>query len=92
MNNYEILVLDPDLQKQIDLGSSGLDIMHGQLKTLIHEAEEQLFLAQKAEDKSGDAMDSMERKYWEGQLDALAYCYSLTYALSFGIAERDGNE
>jgi hypothetical protein len=28
-------------------------------------------------------MDSMERKYWEGQLDALAHVYSLTYDISF---------
>jgi len=33
-------------------------------------------------------MDSMERKYWEGQCDALAGLYSLTYDLSFAIAAR----
>ncbi len=35
-----------------------------------------------------DAMESMERKYWEGQCDALAHVYTLTYQLSFAIAER----
>jgi hypothetical protein len=34
-------------------------------------------------------MDSMERRYWEGQVDALAHLYELTYALSFAIEERD---
>lgn len=81
--------LEPYLQKQVDFGVSGLDIMHGHLKTLMYEAEEQLRIAQEAENKSGEAMDSMDRMYWEGQLDALAYVYSLTYQLSFAIEERD---
>jgi hypothetical protein len=83
--------LTDDLQKQVDIGSNGLDIMHGELKWLMKEAEEQLELAQEAENKTGEAMDSMDRKYWEGQLDALSYLYTLTYQLSFAIAERDDN-
>jgi hypothetical protein len=81
--------LPDNLQKLVDLGSSGLDIIHGELKWLMKEAEEQLELAQEAEAKSGEAMDSMDRKYWEGQLDALAHVYGLTYQLSFAIEERD---
>ena len=83
-----ILELEPHLQKQVDAGSTGTDILHGHLKVLMYEAEEQLFLAQKAEDKSGEAMDSMERKYWEGKLDALTDIYQMTYALSFAIDDR----
>ena len=83
--------LTDDLQKQVDIGSNGLDIMHGELKWLMKEAEEQLELAQEAENKTGEAMDSMDRKYWEGQLDALSYLYTLTYQLSFAIAERYDN-
>ena len=82
------ITLDPYLQKQVDLGSSGLDIMHGHLKTLMLEAEKELEEAQRVEDETEEAMDSMERKYWEGQCDALAYLYSLTYELSFAIAAR----
>jgi hypothetical protein len=85
-NNLE---LEPRLMKLVDMGESGLDIMHGELKNLMYEAEEQLFLAQKAEDKSGEAMDSMERKYWEGQCDSLMHMYSLTYALSFAIMDKE---
>ena len=81
--------LDPHLQKQIDLGSSGLDVMHGHLKVLMAEAEDELLVAQEREAETEEAMDSMERRYWEGQVDALAYLYSLTYQLSFAIAERD---
>lgn len=80
--------LDPRIQKQIDLGSSGLDIMHGELKNLMYEAENQLTLAQDAESQSGEAMDSMDRTYWEGQLDALSYLYRLTYDLSFAIMDN----
>ena len=81
--------LEPYLQKQIDLGSSGLDVMHGHLKVLMAEAEDELLVAQEREAETEEAMDSMERRYWEGQVDALAYLYSLTYQLSFAIEERD---
>ena len=81
--------LDPHLQKQVEAGSNGLDIMHGHLKVLLLEAEEQLELAQQAEDESEEAMDSMERRYWEGQVEALAYLYGLTYQLSFAIADQE---
>ena len=77
------------MQKAVDAGSSGLDVMHGELKWLMLEAEEQLELAREAENKTGEAMDSMDRKYWEGQLDALSHAYQLTYALSFAIEERE---
>lgn len=87
-NIYESLELPDHLQKLIDLGESGTDIMHGELKNLMYEAEQQLALAQEEEDRTEEAIDSMERKYWEGQLDALAHVYSLTYALAFALQER----
>lgn len=81
--------LPDNLQKAVDVGISGLDIMHGELKWLMKEAEEQLELAQEAENKTGEAMDSMDRKYWEGQLDALSHLYQLTYSLSFAIMDKE---
>jgi hypothetical protein len=81
--------LPDNLQKAVDAGISGLDIMHGELKWLMKEAEEQLELAQEAENKSGEAMDSMDRKYWEGQLDALSHLYQLTYSISFAIMDKE---
>lgn len=83
------LELQPHLQKQIDAGSSGTDILHGHLKELLYEAEQELEEAQRVEDETEEAMDSMERKYWEGQVDALSYIYSMTYALAFAIKERN---
>ena len=78
------------LQRMVDVGVSGLDIMHGELKNLMLEAEQQYEEAKQIEEDNdySDAMESMERKYWEGQCDALAHVYALTYQLSFAIAER----
>ena len=75
--------LNERLQKLVNLGVPGIDIIHGELKVLMLEAEQELTLAQEREDETEEAMDSMERKYWEGQLDALAHVYSLTYDISF---------
>jgi len=80
--------LESRLQKLVDLGESGTDILHGELKNLMLEAETQYNIAQEAEDKSGEAMDSMDRTYWQGQLDALSWVYGLTYQLSFAISDR----
>jgi hypothetical protein len=83
--------LEPYIQKQVDAGLAGTDILHGALKNMMLDAERQLDLAQEAEDESGEAMDSMERKYWEGVLDSLTDVYSLTYNLSFAINDRRQN-
>ena len=80
--------LTPRLQKLIDLGESGTDILHGELKTLMLDAERELTLAQEEEDRTEEAMDSMERKYWEGMLDAYGHVYELTYQLAFAISDR----
>ena len=87
MNN---LILAPRLQALIDMGESGTDILHGELKNLMLEAETELLYWQKVEEDTdyGDAMDSMERKYAEGLLDAYANVYELTYQLAFAIADR----
>ena len=83
--------LDPRLQLAVDMRISGLDIMHGELKSLLVEAERELEEAQQIEEGNdySDALESMERKYWEGQVDALAYVYSLTYQISFAEIERN---
>jgi len=85
--------LPPHLLRMVNLGMDGADIMHGELKVLMLEAEQQLELAQEAEEESGEAMDSMERKYWEGMSDAYTHLYKLTYDLSFAIAglRKDDN-
>lgn len=79
--------LDQYLQKQVDLGMDGADIMHGHLKTLMLEAEQQLELAIEAEEESEEAMDSMERRYWEGVTETYAELYALTYEIAFAKGE-----
>ena len=81
--------LEPHLQRVVDAGVSGIDIMHGQLKLDMLEAEGSLQDAQEVEAASGEAMDSMERKYEEGFLDAITYIYKMTYDISFAISEHE---
>ena len=83
--------LDPYLQKQVELGMDGADIMHGHLKTLMLEAETQLELAIEQEEDTEEAMDSMERKYWEGVTETYAELYALTYEIAFAKGALNGN-
>jgi hypothetical protein len=87
--NREDIGLPPHMQRMVNLGMDGADIMHGELKVLMLEAEKQLELAQQAEDESEEAMDSMERRYWEGVLDTYAELYILTYDISFAKKEKE---
>ena len=82
--------LDPRLQKLIDMGESGTDILHGELKNLMLEAEKD-YTEIEAEEREGgysDAMLSMERTRAEGRMDALVEVYALTYQLAFAISDR----
>jgi hypothetical protein len=79
----------PHLQRMIDAGVSGLDIMHGELKNLMLIAEQELAEASAREDETEEAMDSMDRTRCEGALDTLVALYELTYQLSFAIGERN---
>ena len=87
--NREDIGLPPHLQRMVNAGVTGLDIMHGELKNLMLMAEQELAEAQAVEDESGEAMDSMERTRCEGALDTLADIYKLTYDLSFAIGARE---
>ena len=86
--NAEDIGLPPHLQRMVNLGMDGADIMHGELKVLMVEAEQQLELAQEAEEDSGEAMDSMERKYWEGVLETYGELYRLTYDIAFAKNDK----
>jgi hypothetical protein len=79
------------LQRMIDAGVSGLDIMHGELKNLMLMAEQELASAIEREEQTEEAMDSMVRTECEGVLDTLVALYELTYQLSFAIGARDDN-
>jgi hypothetical protein len=81
--------IPPHLQRLIDAGVNGLDIMHGELKNLMLIAEQELTEAIEREELTEEAMDSMDRTHAEGVLDTLVSLYDLTYQLSFAIKERE---
>jgi len=80
------LILDPYLLKQVELGMDGADIMHGHLKTLMVEAEQQLSEYTDPENEEYD--QTVDRLHLEGYSDALAELYALTYAISFAKAGK----
>jgi hypothetical protein len=86
--NSEDIGLPPHLQRLVNAGVSGLDIMHGELKNLMLIAEQELADAIEREEESEEAMDSMVRTECEGALDTLVALYELTYQLSFAIGAR----
>lgn len=86
--NYEF---PAHLQKLVDLGESGTNILHGELKNMMLEVEEELIplMQNLGELGSNEAYeDTVSRIYQEGYIDALTAVYQLTYDLSFAIAER----
>jgi hypothetical protein len=91
MMTPEDIGLQPHLQRLVNAGVNGLDIMHGELKNLMLIAEEQLAWAQAIEDETEEAMDSMARTEATGRLDTLVELYNLTYQLSFAIGAKNDN-
>ena len=77
--NSEDIGLPPHLQRMVNAGISGLDIMHGELKNLMLMAENNL----------SDALHGDGYEYKEGVLNTLVELYNLTYDLSFAIGARD---
>lgn len=66
--------MDERLQKLVDLGESGTDILHGELKNLMYETEQSYIQG--------------ESDYYKGMLDAYVKVYQLTYDLAFAISDR----
>ena len=83
--------LEPRLQKLVDLGEPGTDILHGELKNMMYECEQVLVpLLQNSNELGSDEdySDTVDRLYNEGYMDALTAVYALTYQLAFAIDER----
>jgi hypothetical protein len=79
--SYSTTQLDPRLQKQVDHGETGTNIMHGELKNLMYECETKLL-------ETSELQDNPTYQYLSGRLDALTDIYVMTYNLSFAINER----
>jgi hypothetical protein len=90
----ETTQLDPRLQKLVDLGESGTDILHGELKNMMYECEKELVPLLENSNELGsdeDYEDTVQRLYNEGYMDALSAVYGLTYQLAFAISDRAKN-
>lgn len=75
--------IPPHLEKGLeDISIPLIDLIHGHLKVAMIDAEVELESKKEQEEESGEAMDSMERTYAEGYMDALTELYCLTYNLS----------
>lgn len=86
--------LDTRLQKLVDMGESGTDILHGELKNMMYECEKILVPLLENSNKIGsdeEYDDTVERIYNEGYMDALEAVYALTYQLAFAISDRRKN-
>lgn len=84
--------IPPHLEKALeDISIPLIDLIHGHLKVAMVDAEVRLQEAQEHEDYSGEAMDSMERTYAEGYLEALTELYALTYNLSIDRKQIEEN-
>ena len=71
----------PHLQKLVDMGETGTDIMHGHMKNLMYDTETKLI-------EIGDSDNIADKFYFEGRMDTLTEIYVLTYNLAFAINER----
>jgi hypothetical protein len=85
--NAEDIGLPPHLQRMVNAGVSGLDILHGELKNLMLIDEQLLSEYTNQEDEQYD--QTVDRLNLEGHLDALVELYNLTYQLSFAIGEHN---
>ena len=68
------------------MGESGTDILHGELKNLMYETEQAL--AEYTDHDNEEYDQTVDRLHLEGQLDAFATVYQLTYLLAFAISDR----
>jgi hypothetical protein len=90
----ETTQLKPRLQTLVDLGESGTDILHGELKNMMYECEKELVPLLENSNELGsdeDYEDTVQRLYNEGYMDALTAVYGLTYQLAFAISDRTKN-
>lgn len=83
-------MLSAEIQELVDRGISGTDILHGYLKNEMLEADEHLETAKRIEEENdySDAMESMERTYAEGFVDALTMVNSIVIDLTYALEAR----
>ena len=74
------MMLTEKIQKLVDAGISGTDILHGQLKNMMYEAEQ---------DMLDIDVDDPVYKYMEGLLDSYIKVQELVIDLTYALDERN---
>jgi hypothetical protein len=84
-------MLPAEVQELVDRKISGTDILHGYMKNALYEAEQYLEEKQQIEEDNdySDAMESMDRTYAEGYLDALMKVNSIIIDLTYALEARN---
>ena len=80
------------IQKLIDSGVSGTDILHGYLKNMLYETDLELAPLQENSEELGsdeDYSDTVDRLYNEGYMDALIAVNQFVLDLTYAIDERN---
>jgi hypothetical protein len=75
------------IQELLDAGVTEIDIMHGMLKNMMIETENDYLPLMEQSNKIGSDEEydnTVRRLYLEGYLDALTNVYGLTYDISLG--------
>jgi hypothetical protein len=90
MMTPEDIGLPPHLQRMVNAGVSGLDIMHGELKNLMLIAEQDLAeRIRTRRSRRGNGFYGPHRMRGATRY-ALVELYQLTYQLSFAIGAKEG--
>lgn len=84
-------MLTEEMQKLVDSGVSGTDILHGHMKDMMYETEQIFIPLQENSNELGsdeDYADTVDRLYHEGYLDALISVNQFIIDLTYAIEER----
>lgn len=84
-------MLVEEVQKLIDSGISGTDILHGYLKNMLYETDIILAPLQANSEELGsdeDYSDTVDRLYNEGYMDALIVVNQFVLDLTYAVNER----
>ena len=86
--------LDPVIQRLVDSGIAGTDILHGYMKSLMYETDLDLAPLQENSNELGsdeDYSDTVDRLYNEGYMDALITVNNFIINLTYAVEERTKN-
>lgn len=84
-------MLVEEVQKLIDSGISGTDILHGYLKNMLYETDIILAPLQANSEELGsdeDYSDTVDRLYNEGYMDALIVVNQFVLDLTYAVNDR----